>query len=168
MILRLRQSDEEGIWIDQLCIRQDDEKEKQEAISSMDLIYQSARLVLIVLEDICLSEADVKVVGDFYDFQAEDNKAQAINAATEFLTVFRKIIKARWFSRAWCMHEHLTSRIARLLISKPRWYKCRPDLAAELPGPARLDHVRDTWSPYRSGPSRNARDEQAVDEDQYW
>src|SRR5271154_2522241 len=78
---------------------------------------------------------------------------------------FRKIIKARWFSRAWCMHEHLTSRIARLLISKPRWYKCRPDLAAELPGPARLGHVRDTWSPYRSGPPRNARDEQAVGEE---
>jgi hypothetical protein len=53
-IMKLRSSDKEGIWIDQLSIKQDDESDKQNAIAAMDLIYRSARIVVVVLEDICL------------------------------------------------------------------------------------------------------------------
>jgi hypothetical protein len=49
-ILRLRNAPEEALWIDQLCISQNDADEKARAVKRMDVIYKSARLVSIVLE----------------------------------------------------------------------------------------------------------------------
>ena len=44
----------EGVWIDQICINQDDEKEKSTTIPAMDIIYQRTRLVVIVITDFSL------------------------------------------------------------------------------------------------------------------
>ena len=41
---------QEGVWIDALCINQDDKAEKVKAIVSMDLVYKCARLVIVALE----------------------------------------------------------------------------------------------------------------------
>src|SRR6202034_1572199 len=43
-VLDLRLNRFEGLWIDSLCIRQNDPSEKKLAISSMDVIYERARL----------------------------------------------------------------------------------------------------------------------------
>jgi hypothetical protein len=40
-ILKLRESDDEGIWVDQLCIDQENKDEKSIAIGVMDVIYKS-------------------------------------------------------------------------------------------------------------------------------
>ena len=42
----------EGMWIDSLCIEQEDEKEKAVAIAAMDLVYRNARAIIVALEDI--------------------------------------------------------------------------------------------------------------------
>lgn len=52
------QPSSEGLWVDQLCIIQEDEEEKEVTISAMDAIYKSARLVVIALQDIEVSEAE--------------------------------------------------------------------------------------------------------------
>ncbi|KIW21593.1 hypothetical protein PV08_02173 [Exophiala spinifera] len=118
-ISQLRHSENEGIWLDQLCINQEDEREKQDAFYAMDLVYQSARLVVIVLEDISLSLADL----DFLrfvcrlDFDDQSNTFQLLANITRFNEVFDKIWAARCFSRAWCMQEYLNSVESCLLIS---------------------------------------------------
>jgi len=60
-ILSLRVSPE-GIGLDQACINQKDGEENSNLISSMDIIYSSARRLVIVLEDVVLSEGHVQLV----------------------------------------------------------------------------------------------------------
>jgi len=43
MVSLLRVSDEEAIWVDQLCMDQAGPVEKHDAICGMDVIYNSAR-----------------------------------------------------------------------------------------------------------------------------
>jgi Heterokaryon incompatibility protein (HET) len=57
----LRRDENEAIWVDQLCIKQSESEEKQSAIATMDIIYQMARLVAIVIEDISLSRDELLV-----------------------------------------------------------------------------------------------------------
>lgn len=98
----------EGIWIDQLCINQDDEKEKAVAVASMDIIYECARLVVVVLEDIWIGESEenvLRVLIDMYRRKALldlNSEPELSRIATGLLW---KIFSARWFTRAWCGHE---------------------------------------------------------------
>lgn len=107
-LLKERLYPAEGLWIDQLCINQDDEKEKVVAVASMDIIYKCARLVVVVLEDIWIgkSEEDVlRALIDMYKRKALldlSTKPELSRIATGLLW---KIFSARWFSRAWCGHE---------------------------------------------------------------
>ncbi|QIW97053.1 hypothetical protein AMS68_002571 [Peltaster fructicola] len=46
-----RATEEEGLWIDQISINQDDDRERDISMSAMDLVYRSARLIVVVLDD---------------------------------------------------------------------------------------------------------------------
>jgi hypothetical protein len=133
-IMSLRKSPEEGVWLDKVCIDQTDPRDKTVHIGGMDLIYRSARRVIILLEDVQLDYDDEaagityarmyqdmsdavmeqKLEGqeksDFVDryFPEREAKLESegfpINAAAAKRFVIR-ILTARWFSRAWCAHE---------------------------------------------------------------
>ncbi|KAH6716239.1 heterokaryon incompatibility protein-domain-containing protein [Leptodontidium sp. MPI-SDFR-AT-0119] len=136
----------EGVWLDKLCIQQTDQAEKVDLVGAMDTIYHSARRVVILLEDIKLSAredaAGLAYAQFYHDLSRETNtrglqgaakgqfiqqyfprreqelreegKAHIIEDAKDFAC---KILSARWFSRAWCLHE---SRMARhLKVNNP-------------------------------------------------
>ncbi len=63
-LLKQRVSFSERVWIDRCCINQIDESEKSFAIGSMDLIFRSARKVVVVLEDVKISEHDETLLQD--------------------------------------------------------------------------------------------------------
>jgi hypothetical protein len=137
-IMSLRKSTEEGVWLDKVCIDQNDARDKIVHIGGMDLIYRSARRVIILLEDVQL-DYDDEVAGityarmyqdmadavatqklegqersDFLDtyFPEMERKLESegnpINTAAAKRFAIR-LMTARWFSRAWCAHE---SRVA--------------------------------------------------------
>jgi Heterokaryon incompatibility protein (HET) len=124
-ILGLRESKEEGIWIDQLCIDQENEVEKRIAIASMNVIYRAARRLIIILEDVELCDDEQKaglryaslyermcqIVRERRPPESEKNKliqeyfkldARDLVTTKRFLL---KMLSARWYSRAWCAHE---------------------------------------------------------------
>jgi len=107
MILSLRLTSSEGIWIDSLCIDQQNADEKSLAIGSMDAIYQRARLVCIVLEDVLLTSRERTII-ESLTRRPEGHKSHetlgGVDPALAVLT-FVKIMSARWFTRAWCSHE---------------------------------------------------------------
>jgi heterokaryon incompatibility protein (HET) len=110
---------DEGIFLDQACIDQGNEAEKRTAISVMDLIYRSARVVLILLEDIWLTASEWDAIGLFYPFREEfisGHDEDNIEASKQFSKALSKILSARWFMRAWCLHEYLCSKTARILV----------------------------------------------------
>ena len=123
---------QEGVWIDQLCIPQDDPAEKAIAIGTMNITYKSARLVVIVIEDVVLEENEAKVLQDIshqYDTLGTEFWRQTESADIFihqkrlnplFISTLWKLYSARWFTRAWCGHEYRVSG-NRILLLAVRW-----------------------------------------------
>lgn len=110
-LLNLRESDDEGIWIDQVCLDQHDRIEKTSAVASMDSLYASARLVFVALEDVKLTHEESKRLSVAISLASADARWQPGDSeARHLLIIMKKIFSARWFSRAWCFHEHHMSR----------------------------------------------------------
>ncbi|KAM0714813.1 hypothetical protein Q7P37_009277 [Cladosporium fusiforme] len=116
-----RISEKEGLWIDQICIDQDSDEEKTISMSAMDLVYRSARLVVVALDDLELTEQEgsvlknhvieyerLKHVAENKRFRRQ--KTPYLEAHDDLLQVLQKILSSSWFRRAWCRHE---MRLAR-------------------------------------------------------
>ncbi len=139
VILALRQSPNEGIWLDQLCINQDDAADKRAHIGIMDAIYRSARRVAILMEDVQLNkdeeEAGVAYAASYEDLSRQVRECDLEGAEkSQFIDEYFprreqelrdagnhqvlaavepfaiKMLSARWYTRAWCAHE---SRMAK-------------------------------------------------------
>ncbi|KAK4153782.1 heterokaryon incompatibility protein-domain-containing protein [Chaetomidium leptoderma] len=133
-VMALRLGPDEGVWLDKLCINQDDQADKAAHIGIMDVIYRSARRVAILLEDVQLKkdeeEAGLAYKGFYADLCREvkdaglegEEKSQFIdeyfprreqnlrnNNKGHILaaapTFALKVLGARWYSRGWCAHE---------------------------------------------------------------
>lgn len=87
------------VWIDQECIHQDDEKDKVTAIQCMHLVYQQATITLILLGEHVRTLEDVRAISDLKR-QGEDLRD--------------RIMRDRWFSRAWPTQEYVSSTMERL------------------------------------------------------
>jgi curved DNA-binding protein CbpA len=118
-----RISDHEGLWIDQICIDQDSNEERTISMSAMDMVYRSARLVVVALDDLELSEKEGKVleqhVIEYEKLRHVDPKKRFRRQQTPYLEgkagsgllqVLHKLLSSSWFRRAWCRHE---MRLAR-------------------------------------------------------
>lgn len=127
-LLDQRESADEGIWIDQCCIDQQDPLDKQLIIGSMDLFYKSARKVVVLLEDVSISKAE-KVLLQYTSVDWKPNNAD-LNALSHILIC---ILSARWFERAWCSHElQLSSDLVFLLPATPTPVELSSDDLEEL------------------------------------
>jgi hypothetical protein len=116
-LLHERQSAHEGVWIDQVCINQESSAEKQIAVNAMDLIYKCARTVIILLDDIKVSLAEQDFLASYIvEFEQYDGSESFLephyNERPPFMKAnpvlrnfFLKLVGAKWFERAWCMHE---------------------------------------------------------------
>ena len=127
-LLNQRESSDEGVWIDQCCINQADPLDKQLIIGSMDLIYKCARKVVIILEDVCIPEAE-EVLLQEVRVQWKPNK-EDLDVLARILI---RILSARWFQRAWCSHElQLSNDVVFLLPAKNNPVELSPDDLEEL------------------------------------
>ena len=117
-LLDQRQSPSEGVWIDACCIDQDNAIEKTHAIGSMDIIYKSARLIVVVLEDVRIADSERDI---FEKFLTKDEYHPQPNFPREELRTLSSILAqihgARWFTRAWCSHELQLSSNSMYLLS---------------------------------------------------
>lgn len=135
-VLSLRTCPDEGVWLDRLCIKQSDESEKAVAVGAMDVVYRSARRLLILLEDVQLDageeEAAVTYAGFYEDMrrfivdngiegaereelirrskysvgrEGEPDEEVVQNLWEDGRRFAKKLLTARWFSRAWGAHE---------------------------------------------------------------
>ena len=133
-IMGLRQSPDEGVWLDKLCINQGDEGEKRVHIGAMDTIYKSARRMVILLEDVQLSREETTAglaYAEFYQTLCDEIKNRNLEGAerSDFIDQYfpsrekeyetsgksddiaaikafaMNILDSRWYSRAWCAHE---------------------------------------------------------------
>jgi heterokaryon incompatibility protein (HET) len=120
-IALLRRHDIEPIWVDQLCINQESSEERAMSIASMDTLYERARLVVIVLEDVEITQNELKVWRRLRHNAAIARKigrqipmdAAALGTITQIVV---KVLSAHWHTRAWCLQEYLVSRKCVFLV----------------------------------------------------
>ena len=116
-----RISDNEGVWIDQICIDGDSEQEKTVSMSAMDMVYRSARLVVVALDDVELEAYEGGILENhMQDFERQVHipprkrftrrQKPYLEANEDLFRVIRKLMRSSWFRRAWCRHE---MRLAR-------------------------------------------------------
>ncbi|RYO98534.1 hypothetical protein DL764_007069 [Monosporascus ibericus] len=108
-VLRERGHPREGVWMDQLCIRQEDEDEKRRAIAAMDIIYKSCRKVLVLLEDVVLTEDEIGICTkyDMYSGLLDVKRGPDEEDMPVFSSFLAKMGQARWWRRSWCLHEFM-------------------------------------------------------------
>ncbi|KAF2098852.1 hypothetical protein NA57DRAFT_76089 [Rhizodiscina lignyota] len=151
-ILSLATCDDEGIWIDQICVNQSNEDEKKNAIENMDTIFRNARVVGISIEDVNISETQECALEIFsvtqesaletifsHNLDEERRNKEEIQKAPKPITLglvedvvaagqlerrhigglvsyINSFFCARWFSRAWCVHEYQLNSQRKFII----------------------------------------------------
>ncbi|KAJ4305946.1 hypothetical protein N0V90_001479 [Kalmusia sp. IMI 367209] len=108
-ILEDKDHDREGIWMDQLCIDQSSDVDKQKSVAAMDVIYRSCIRLIVLLEDVFLDEREVALHEKYkllegireqtWTWRPEEDERAV------FASFFTKVNAARWWERAWCFHE---------------------------------------------------------------
>ena len=121
-----RDSPSEAIWVDQGCIQQANLADKTYAINSMDVVFGAARKVVIALEDVTLSPDDAEALMKYcHSLQSISGRErsliwadwlQFVDGKEELALACLKIFRARWFRRAWCLHEFLTAKSHTFLV----------------------------------------------------
>lgn len=111
-----RQSDTEGVWIDQICIDQESDVERTISMSAMDLVYRSARLIVVALDDIELNAQEGILLQkhmDEYNAMSHVPPRQRfrhkqppyLESHDDLYKIVRRMLSSSWFRRAWCRHE---------------------------------------------------------------
>jgi hypothetical protein len=119
----------DDLWIDALCINQDDEAEKSEQVKLMGMIYSGARGVLVGLEVASLEtkesqrgevvEATIRALAQNSHLSelAAFAARPVVDACAGSQDAFRRLLKSPYFSRAWVVQELCLSKDTRFLCS---------------------------------------------------
>ncbi|MCJ1424050.1 hypothetical protein MMC29_001937, partial [Sticta canariensis] len=120
-----RKLGEQYLWVDSLCIIQDDPDDQAQQIAAMDLIYSSAVLTIAAASG---DTADAHLAGmtsNPREFRQHIEKIQGINLANRPSSFGRAIDKSVWNTRAWTLQERLLSPRV-LFVGKQRcFFSCQ-------------------------------------------
>lgn len=109
----LRQRDRPRVlWIDSLCINQNDVAESNAKVQQLDRIYKSAQKVVVWLGP----ESDTS--GDAFDFLRDQPRPDPANTDDRYhelywttfassLLAFHRLLQRAWFTRVWCIQEFI-------------------------------------------------------------
>jgi hypothetical protein len=100
------------LWIDQLCIRQNDTQERNHQVKMMDKIYRSCKLCLVWLEEEKDLDAEVRAALEVSKLHkqtseqdTEDALALCLVPNTDIWQRITQILRRPWFTRAWVVQE---------------------------------------------------------------
>lgn len=126
-LVQLRSPDEViTLWVDAICINQENKAEKTEQISKMHDIYSKADSICIWL-GVGEPEGDgtqetFQFIREMLDLRLLDQRTASVGHARQWLA-FVQLMRNRWFSRRWVVQELALARDATVHHGKEgiRW-----------------------------------------------
>lgn len=120
---RLRQADQtEIMWIDALCIKQNDDEEKSTQVPLMGLIYEQAESVIAFL-----GKHDKTTPSLFWfleNLEKTDDIGRALESNHTFIPALHTFLCREYWQRAWIVQE--------LILNQNKWIQCGSDRVSYL------------------------------------
>ena len=118
------------LWVDSLCIIQDDEDDVLDQVEQMDVIYRGAYLTIInTTGDNCKSP--IMSVSQPRDAIQETTTIDGMAVGTVFLRVRDDILKSKWASRGWTLQEYALSYRSLIFTPKGMFFSCSEGIRRE-------------------------------------
>jgi hypothetical protein len=115
---------ERYLWIDRICIVQDDEAAKQQQLSSMGETYAGAFFTLVAAQN---EEASLGLYGrrrmtiglteSSAEKSAERSPRSHLSGKQIMLTHAMSLMQTKWYSRGWTFQEYVFSRRRVIFIT---------------------------------------------------
>ena len=138
-MIAMRAIGERYIWIDSLCIVQDDHKNKAAELARMDDIYRAASLTIIAaatpLDGTEVGLPGVRAAKSRHDAPAVEIRGLIFRQCG--LSLWHGLAASKWHSRAWTFQEYLLSKRYLVFMPEQVYFVCRQADFAE----DHIDHI---------------------------
>lgn len=118
------------LWVDALCIRQDDKADQHRQIWKMDRVYSCAALTIVSTEP----HANCAIPGLREDTRAPNQavcKVGKINLINTLPTLSQSFLASVWDTRGWTLQEKALSKRLLVFTSSQAYWLCNATVYAE-------------------------------------
>jgi ankyrin repeat protein len=116
-IILLQKLGERYLWVDCLCIVQDDETTREQ-IDHMDDVYSGAYLTVIAATSSRLSTTRKNKI--------KDQRARSESKSTQYIKkLYKGLLRSRWATRGWTFQEQVLSKRAVVFIDGDVFWDCQ-------------------------------------------
>jgi hypothetical protein len=130
------------LWIDALCIQQDNELDQRRQICKMDRVYSCAALTIVSTEP----HANCEIPGLHKDTRAPNQtvcRVGKISLINTLPTLSQTLSASVWDTRGWTLQEKVLSKRLLIFTSSQVYWLCNAAVYAE---DTNLETFADTWS----------------------
>lgn len=136
----VRQLGERYLWIDALCIVQDDPKDKTVQIGVMDLIYGSSAFTIFAAGGTSAHDPLPGIRPGTRDPKQQIAKIQGFHLAVPLILPREAVASSVWDTRGWTYQELLLSRRRIFLTPHHVHFECTEDIWSEDVIAERINH----------------------------